>query len=240
MVENVAIGLVILTVVAVLGMWIFTRVYRLTARALTVDFDRALLEVDAAVGEVATPDEGRSLTWQELEQGKFQDTDLRKVVDALSHRLRRVESGTRVVEKRRQALLETYHKQGLSQSRISFWFSLILGILGFAVIVFAVLSKNEQAGTYIAGAVTEAVAGLFFTQSNQSRKLMAEFFDKLRDDRRLEESLVLTEAIEDTRLKSSLQALLAMQLINSTVPPSVLPGFYPDRDTPSQPPTTTP
>jgi hypothetical protein len=134
------------------------------------------------------------------------------------------------MEVRRQALAETYHKQGLSQSRVTFAFSLLLGLLGFGVIVYALLNKSQEIGAFIAGAVTEAVSALFFTQSNQARKMMAAFFDKLRDDRRLEESLKLTDEIREEPLRSSLKALLAMQLINAKASPSVLPGFYPDRD----------
>ncbi len=85
------------------------------------------------------------------------------------------------------------------------------------VIVYAVL-----------GAITEAVAGLFFAQSNQARRLMAQFFDKLRDDRRLEEAINLADRIADDRLAASLQAVLAMQLVESKVTPSVLPGFRDD------------
>lgn len=91
--------------------------------------------------------------------------------------------------------------------------------------MYAILSKNSQVGTYISGAVTEAVAALFFTQSNQARALMARFFDRLRDDRRLEESLALATGIEDSVLRSSLQALLSMHLIGSQLPPDILPGF---------------
>ena len=36
------------------------------------------------------------------------------------------------------ALMREYHTQGLSQSRISFWFSLIFASLGFAIIALAV------------------------------------------------------------------------------------------------------
>jgi len=169
-------------------------------------------------------------TYSDLTQGSVPDRELLESLAELAARMQRLETVSEKLEVRRQALLETYHNQGLSQSRVSFAFSLALGALGFAVIVFAVLTKNQQAGAYIAGAVTEAVAALFFTQSNQARRLMADFFDKLRVDRRLEECLKLTHNIEDEKLRSSMKALVALQLVDSKVSPSVLPGFGPDAE----------
>jgi hypothetical protein len=42
------------------------------------------------------------------------------------------------------ALLSEYHSQGLAQSRISFWLSLIFAGLGFAVIVSALLIMDNN------------------------------------------------------------------------------------------------
>src|ERR1043166_127330 len=39
---------------------------------------------------------------------------------------------------RQYALLKEYHAQGLAQSKVSFWFSLIFAALGFSVIIVAV------------------------------------------------------------------------------------------------------
>ena len=92
-------------------------------------------------------------------------------------------------------LLKEYHAQGLAQSRMSFWFSLIFASIGFAVIalsigIFLQQSRDASAGwldtagkpifTLVAGTIIDAVAGLFFVQSNKSRQLMVDFFDKLR------------------------------------------------------------
>jgi hypothetical protein len=46
--------------------------------------------------------------------------------------------------------------------------------------------------------------------------------------RRLEESLRPTGEIGDVGLRSYLEAVVALQLIDSKDPPSVLPGFHPD------------
>jgi hypothetical protein len=219
------------TMTTVVLVAISSRLARISTRGIQMEFKSAEADVLRSVEErVKQASDEEPLTWADLEGGKLRDTELRQVVDTMSRRLSRVEAVSERIEVRRQALLETYHSQGLSQSRISFWFSLLLGVLGFSVIVYGILTENRETSTYISGAVTEAVAALFFTQSNQARKLMAEFFDKLRDDRRLEDALKLTDNIDEPRLKSSLQALLAMELVSSATSPSVLPGFYPDRD----------
>lgn len=213
---------------------LLNRLDRLSVGRFQVEFETTEAKLLNSVQKVEVALAGEPATWAQIERGEVEDKALREVVAGLVRRLGRLEAVSDRIEVRRQALLETYHNQGLSQSRVSFWFSLALGIFGFGVIVFAVLTKNKETGTYIAGAVTEGVAALFFTQSNQARRLMSEFFEKLRDDRRLEESLNLTDKITDPQLRSSLQALLAMQLVNSKVSPSVLPGFHPEPDNPGQ------
>jgi len=122
-------------------------------------------------------------------------------------------------EDKQYLLLREYHAQGLAQSKISFWFSLIFASLGFAVIITAILTMDRgvrltQQGqtfiTLIAGTIIDAVSALFFVQSNKARQLMTQFFDKLRTDRKLEESLRLTTQIPDPTLQSRVKTLLAL------------------------------
>lgn len=123
------------------------------------------------------------------------------------------------------ALLREYHAQGLAQSKISFWVSLVFAAFGFAIIALSVHSylsdvqstqENNVAAmgkpifSLISGTVIEAVAGLFFVQSNRSRELMVAFFDKLRTDRKLDESLKLVESISDENVSNRLKAMLAI------------------------------
>jgi hypothetical protein len=122
-------------------------------------------------------------------------------------------------ENRQYLLLKEYHSQGIAQSKISFWFSLIFATLGFAVIISGVLAFqadkefSKQAASFItliAGAIIDAVSGLFFVQSNKARELMSEFFDKLRADRKLEESLRLCNDITNPDLRDRLRTLIAL------------------------------
>jgi hypothetical protein len=132
---------------------------------------------------------------------------------------------------RQYALLREYHAQGLAQSRVSFWFSLTFASIGFAVIALAVgiyiqgppISSGllDNAGkpifALVSGTIIDAVAALFFVQSNKARQLMTEFFDKLRTDRKLDESLKLVESISDPSVASRLKALLALHFADVPV-----------------------
>lgn len=71
------------------------------------------------------------------------------------------------------AKVDEYHNQSISQSRISFWFSLILATLGFLIISTSVFVYSDKAGYLgiVAGAIVDAVAALFFHQTNRARAL---------------------------------------------------------------------
>jgi hypothetical protein len=58
--------------------------------------------------------------------------------------------------------------------------------------------------------IIEAVSALFFVQSNKTRQLMTEFFDKLRSDRKLDESLQLMANIPSDVISSRLRAVVAL------------------------------
>jgi hypothetical protein len=127
---------------------------------------------------------------------------------------------------RQYALLKEYHAQGLAQSKVSFWFSLIFAALGFSVILVAVgtlifggelraTSSVQSTATQpifalVAGTIIEAVAALFFVQSNKARQLMIDFFDRARLDRKIDESLSLVDRPKDENLSGRLRAYLAM------------------------------
>ena len=105
--------------------------------------------------------------------------------------------------------LARYYGQVLVQSKMSFWFSLVFASLGFLVIIAAALlySAERQGATvasFLAGVVIDSVAGLFFVQSKDAQRSMAESFDKLRKDRQQADSRSLCESIEDSKLKDAL------------------------------------
>lgn len=126
--------------------------------------------------------------------------------------------------------LANYYSQILTQSKISFWFSLIFASLGFAVIVVAAfLFQGAEIGStaaqFAAGVIMDAVAGLFFVQSRNAQKSMGEFFDKLRNDRRQAESRALCEAIESPEARDALRVHLALHYAGVSAHESIADGI---------------
>lgn len=105
-----------------------------------------------------------------------------------------------------------YHHQSISQSRISFWFSLIFATVGFLIIATSIFTYSDKTGYLgiVAGTIIDAVSALFFVQSNKARQLMSEFFDRLRQDRKLEESLKLSDSIDDKFLRNAVKTKLSL------------------------------
>ena len=82
-------------------------------------------------------------------------------------------------DERSYKLIREYAVQGLTQAKISFWFSIIFASIGFMIIgsslIFVdrnqdVSQQSAAAFALIAGAIVDAVAGLFFVQANRSRR----------------------------------------------------------------------
>ena len=111
--------------------------------------------------------------------------------------------------------LAKYYGEVLAQSKVSFWFSLIFAVVGFLVIIIAAFMYSNQADStafvqMIAGAIIDAVAGLFFVQSRRAQKSMADFFDKLRLDRQHTDSKKMCESIENTIARDALKIELSL------------------------------
>jgi len=116
---------------------------------------------------------------------------------------------------------EIYHAQGLFQSKLSFNFSIGAAVVGFGVILLGILNGTNYSAI-ASGIVIDAVAALFFVQSNKSRALMTQFFDKLRADKKFDESMRLADDIPDQELKSRLKAFLSINFAGLNVSDSNL------------------
>lgn len=124
-----------------------------------------------------------------------------------------------------------YHAQGLAQSRISFIFSIAFAALGFGVIVVAILATDPDKGisdqavpfaAVVSSIIIEAVASLFFVQSNRAQKVMVQFFDRLRTDRRLEEALQLADQMPEPTLRARMMLVLGLSLAQRQVTDELL------------------
>ncbi len=113
--------------------------------------------------------------------------------------------------------LAGYYAQVLAQSKVSFWFSLIFASIGFLIIVIAGFkffsTEISAAAIQLAsGTIIDAVAALFFVQSNKAQSSMAAFFEKLRLDRQQSDAKALCESITDEPTKNAMKVQLALYL----------------------------
>ena len=114
--------------------------------------------------------------------------------------------------------LSNYYKQTLLQSQISFWFSLIFASLGFLLIILASVfhatnSLDKTIISIISGVVIDAISALFFVQSNNAKKAVTTFFEKLRKDKQIHDAIKICESIEDIKIKDKLKVNLSLSLV---------------------------
>lgn len=112
--------------------------------------------------------------------------------------------------------LASYYNQALSRSTVAFWFSIVFGSIGFAVIILAFIThqNGDISGTIIkltCGSIIDAVSTLFFVQSNTAQKNMIEFFEKLRLDRLNAEARDMIGEIENIKMRDELRAQLILK-----------------------------
>lgn len=115
-----------------------------------------------------------------------------------------------------RVVLAKYYNQALTAANVSFWFSIAFASVGFVVILlsFATYTPDDPVGTIIkitSGAVIDAVSGLFFIQSQNARKSMADFFEKLRLDRLSAEAREMINEIDDVAARDQLRMQLVMK-----------------------------
>lgn len=125
------------------------------------------------------------------------------------------------------ALPIDYHAQVLAQSRQTFILSMGAAVVGFLVIAVGVLlafvgSTTTTVATMAGGVVAEAVAALFFSQSNRTRNTMAKQLEGFRESdeiaRQSTERRALIDMIGDDAKRDDLiaKAVLALTDRGST------------------------
>jgi hypothetical protein len=129
-------------------------------------------------------------------------------------------------------LINGYHAQALSQASVQFWFSLAAATVGFALIIYsAVHTKTDgliQIANAFPGVVMDAVAYLFFQQASATRQRATDLYDRLRNDKRTNEAVQIVESIQDDRVKSYIQAQMALHLTGLQSLPIDLASLYRD------------
>lgn len=125
------------------------------------------------------------------------------------------------------SMLTQIYSHGLAQAKVSFFVSIIFGMVGSAVLLtgvgLAIVHADSNGSRYAAivtqtaGAVIDLLAGVFFLQSNRTRRDMGAQGVMLRDDgrfdRRLKAAGVLSDNISDEPLRDQVRAQMALQLV---------------------------
>ncbi|MFG3284169.1 hypothetical protein [Streptomyces sp. NPDC048111] len=125
------------------------------------------------------------------------------------------------------SMLTQIYAHGLAQAKVSFFVSIVFGMVGSAVLLtgvaLAIMHADSDGSRYgaivtqTAGAVINLLAGVFFLQSNRTRRDMGAQGVMLRDDSRFDRSLkaagVLSDNITDGALRNQVRAQMALQLV---------------------------
>ena len=115
-------------------------------------------------------------------------------------------------------LLKNYHEQALLQASVQFWFSLFAAVAGFVFIIIMILNNTHDMEWFdyvvkiLPGVIIEAISALFFQQSKEIRDRATEFFDRLREDDKIDRSMDIAESIPDESLRSEVKAKIALHI----------------------------
>jgi hypothetical protein len=108
--------------------------------------------------------------------------------------------------------LEKYYKQVKTHTSLSFTFSLVVGLLGFGLIVTGVSNGiiNDVSKDYItyistaSGIIIEFIAGVFFYLYNRTVRQLAEYHDKLIEVQNILVSFQLIDIVKDDEKKNAI------------------------------------
>jgi len=160
---------------------------------------------------------GRAIT--NLPEGLSADKYFSKLKDTLSDisfmNLKIADDGS--IDREIEELINNHHKQAINQAAVQFWFSLFASIIGFAFIIYMIVSSsNAEWFEYILnvfpGVIFEAVSLLFFSQSKETRERASDFLNRLREDRLLTKSIIVADSISDESVKANIKAKIALHM----------------------------
>lgn len=107
-----------------------------------------------------------------------------------------------------------YHTQGLQQSKIGFWLSIVGATMGIIIIAFSFfIPKYQSQLGMIIGILIEVMSTVILVISNNANKRMVEFFDKLRLDSNTVNSIELMKTIKNEDIRDELAVKLSLHLI---------------------------
>ena len=127
---------------------------------------------------------------------------------------------------RQEAILRDIYGQGLAQAKVSFRASMTFAAAGAGLLLIGIALAVVNAGSSglqysavvsgLSGVVVNVVSGLFFVESNRTRREMCHqgllLRQESREDRMLHTAQLLTRQIGDDHLRDDLRATLATML----------------------------
>jgi hypothetical protein len=115
-----------------------------------------------------------------------------------------------------EKLITSYHDQALFQANMQFWFSVVAATVGFVFIIYRVVATQatdmQIVLDVLPGAIIDAVAALYFTQAQETRRRATDLYDRLREDNKQDEALDLADSIREESVCSAVKAYLALHL----------------------------
>jgi hypothetical protein len=113
-----------------------------------------------------------------------------------------------------------YADEALSRSKIAFWFSLVLGAMGFGTILmgavmayFASLDASIVSG--VAGVVNTSIAALLYQRSDVADKRASDWFEKagdnLKESDNLQRALGVLDLLDDAEMRGRLIAIAGIK-----------------------------
>ncbi|MEV6448029.1 hypothetical protein [Amycolatopsis sp. NPDC051716] len=113
-----------------------------------------------------------------------------------------------------------YADEALSRSKIAFWFSLVLGAMGFATILtgavmayFASLDASIVSG--VAGVVNTSIAALLYQRSDVADQRASTWFEKagdnLKESDNLQRALEVLDLLDDAETRNRLIAIAGIK-----------------------------
>lgn len=146
-----------------------------------------------------------------------QQIKVKALTQQLQEYLQSTKENAKKYDNKIEEFIKNHHEQALLQSKIQFWFSLGISVVGFAfIIVMILITKEARWYEYIVrivpGTVMETVSVLFFSQSKATRERASDFLNRLREDRQYEKAIKIAETIDDKDLQSTLKAEIALHL----------------------------
>lgn len=150
-------------------------------------------------------------------------------LEPVASKLATVASTAQPEEAAVEGLVAAYHEQALDQAKIQFWFSVVAATVGFVWILYTG-SQIDTAHVVTAtktlpGVAIDAVAFLFFKQAAETRQRATELYDRLRNDKKITEAVLVVASIEDLKVRSAVKAQIALHMAGLAPAPINLSTF---------------